>query len=479
MKKPARFDRNLIVIGAGSAGLVTAYIAAAVNAKVTLIEKHQMGGDCLNTGCVPSKALIQTARFLAQINQAKELGIHTVKAEFNFADIMQRVHRVIKTIEPHDSVERFTGLGVECLQGEAVIESPWHVSVNGQTLSTRSIVVATGANPVIPPISGIGNVPYLTSNTLWDLQELPQRLLVLGGGPIGCELSQCFARFGSEVTQLEMQERLLTGEDVDVSKALHTSFVQEGIDLKLSHRAQNVEKTTDGYQMLAQHNDKTVQIPFDAMLVAVGRKPEMIPGLQELGVKLNKNGTIAVDQYLRSSIPSIYACGDVAGPFQLTHAASHQAWYCAVNTLFPMKKFAVDYSVIPKATFTEPEIASVGLNEQQAQTHNIDYEISRYDLSELDRAIADNHANGFIKVLTKPGKDTILGATVVGDHAGELITEYVSAMKHGIGLNKILGTIHIYPTLSEANKYVAGVWKKNHSPQWALHVLKKYHNWMR
>ena len=477
--KPKHFDRNLIVIGAGSAGLVTAYIAAAVNAKVTLIEKDKMGGDCLNTGCVPSKALIQSARFLAQVNNAQALGFHTASAEFNFSDIMQRVHEVIETIEPHDSIERYTKLGVECLQGEAVIESPWHVSINGQTLSARSIVIATGARPLVPPIQGIEEVPYLTSENLWEIDKLPQRLLTLGGGPIGSELSQCFARFGSQVTQMEMQSRLLSGEDEDASSWVQDRFIQEGIDLKLNHRALRVEQQNSRFQMIAESNGNTVTVPFDQLLIAVGRKANILPGLTELGVQLTEKGTIAVDAYMRTAVPSIFACGDVAGPYQFTHTAAHQAWFCAVNALFPMKKFAVDYRVIPRATFTEPEVASVGLNEQTALAQNIPYETSHYELNELDRAIADSHTEGFIKVLTKPGKDSILGATIVGNHAGELITEYISAMKHGIGLNKILGTIHIYPTMAEANKYVAGVWKKNHSPQWALTLLKHYHNWMR
>ncbi|MCE9570177.1 MAG: FAD-dependent oxidoreductase [Rhodocyclales bacterium] len=482
--RPARFDRNLIVIGGGSAGLVTAYIAAAVKAKVTLIEKHKLGGDCLNTGCVPSKALIRTAKFLSHVSRARELGCRSASADFSFAEVMERVQHVIRQVEPHDSVERYTGLGVDVVEGSAKIVSPWEVEVtrrDGTTtrLSTRSIVIAAGARPFVPPIPGIEEVGYLTSDNVWNLRELPKRLVVLGGGPIGCELTQAFARFGSKVTQVEMLPRLMIREDPEVSDLVVQRFRAEGIAVLLNHKAkafvvENGEKT-----LVAEHEGREVRIPFDAVLVAVGRVANLKGyGLEEIGVATGR--TVDTNEFLQTSYPNIYAAGDVAGPYQFTHTAAHQAWYAAVNALFdPYRKFRADYSVIPWATFVEPEVARVGLNEQEAQEQGIAHEVSRYDIDDLDRAIADSEAHGFIKVLTVPGKDRILGVTIVGEHAGDLIAEYVLAMKHGIGLNKILGTIHIYPTLAEANKYVAGVWKKAHAPQRLLAWVERFHAWRR
>jgi pyruvate/2-oxoglutarate dehydrogenase complex dihydrolipoamide dehydrogenase (E3) component/uncharacterized membrane protein YdjX (TVP38/TMEM64 family) len=486
--KPARFDRNIIVIGGGSAGLVTAYIAAAVKAKVTLVEKHKLGGDCLNTGCVPSKALIRSAKFLSHVARAEEFGVGTASAHADFGAVMERVQRVVREIEPHDSVERYTGLGVDVIEGSAKIVSPWEVELtrhNGakEKLSTRSIVIAAGARPFVPPIPGIEEVGYLTSDNVWDLRELPPRLVVLGGGPIGCELTQAFARFGSKVSQVEMLPRLMIREDPEVSDLVAARFRQEGVDVLLNHKAKQFTIENGEKILIAEHegpNGKNeVRIPFDAVLVAVGRVANLKGyGLEEIGVATTR--TVDTNEFLQTTYPNIYAAGDVAGPYQFTHTAAHQAWYAAVNALFdPFKKFRADYSVIPWATFVEPEVARVGLNETDAKEKGIAYEVSRYDIDDLDRAIADSEAHGFIKVLTVPGKDRILGVTIVGEHAGDLIAEYVLAMKHGIGLNKILGTIHIYPTMAEANKYVAGVWKKAHAPQALLAWVARFHAWRR
>ncbi|MCF8177225.1 MAG: FAD-dependent oxidoreductase [Sulfuritalea sp.] len=491
--KPKRFDRNLIVIGGGSAGLVTAYIAAAVKAKVTLIEKHKMGGDCLNTGCVPSKALIRSAKLLSNISRAKEFGCRTASAEFSFAEVMERVQSVVRTVEPHDSVARYTDLGVDVIEGTAKIVSPWEVEVtrhNGasERLSTRSIVIAAGARPFVPPIPGIEDVGYLTSDTVWELRELPKRLLVLGGGPIGCELTQAFARLGaasgSTVTQVEMAPRIMIREDPEVSEVVIRRFRAEGIDVLVNHRAKQF-LIEDGEKILIAERiedgnvERDVRIPFDAVLVAVGRIANVKGyGLDTLDIPATR--TVNTNEYLQTNYPNIYAAGDVAGPYQFTHTAAHQAWYAAVNALLdPFKKFKADYRVIPWATFVEPEVARVGLNEQEAVEQGVAYEVSRYDIDDLDRAIADSEAHGFVKVLTVPGKDRILGVTIVGEHAGDLIAEYVLAMKQGIGLNKILGTIHIYPTMAEANKYVAGVWKKAHAPAGLLAWVERYHAWRR
>ena len=499
-KKPKSFDNNLVVIGAGSAGLVSAYIAATVKAKVTLIEKHKMGGDCLNTGCVPSKALLHVAELAHNARNASSAGVHVGKVSVDFKQVMQQVKSVIKEIEPHDSVERYTNLGVNVEQGDARIVSPWEVEVTSNVegksetkrITTRSIIIATGAKPLVPDFEGLDKVDYVTSDTLWELEELPKRLLVLGGGPIGCELSQAFQRLGSQVTQVEMAERLMEPEDADTVELLTRRLTAEGIDIKLNHKALRfeqhngesvliAEQTVDNESVDNQNVDqsKEIEIPFDKVLIALGRQPNITDfGLEELGVQTNK--TVSTNELLQTNFPNIYACGDVAGPYQLTHVASHQAWYASVNALFdPFKTFRADYSVIPWVTYTSPQVANVGLTEQQAKKADRPYEVTEYDIGELDRAIADNSAYGRVKVLTKPGKDELLGVNIVGPQAGELLAEYVLAMKHSIGLNKILGTIHSYPTLAEANKYVAGEWKRANAPQKLLTLVEKFHRWRR
>ena len=483
-KKPASFDRNLIVIGGGSAGLVTAYIAAAVKAKVTLVEQHALGGDCLNTGCVPSKALIRSAKFLSHAQRAREFGMRSASVDFDFGEVMERVQRVIQAIEPHDSVARYTALGVDVAQGRARIVTPWEVEITHpdgrvQRLTTRAIVIAAGARPFVPPIPGLDLVDVLTSDNVWQLRQRPERLLVLGGGPIGSELTQTFARLGCQVTQLEMAPRLLMREDVEVSELITRRFRDEGVQVLLDHKAERVEVVNGQKELVATHQGQEVRLPFDALLVAVGRAANLKGyGLEELGVTTGR--TVAVNGYLQTNFPNIYAAGDVAGPYQFTHTASHQAWYAAVNALFdPFKKFRADYRVIPWATFVEPEVARVGLNELEAKEKNVPFEVTVYGLDDLDRAIADSEAHGFVKVLTVPGKDRILGVTIAGEHAGDLLAEWVLAMKHGIGLNQILGTIHTYPTMAEANKAVAGNWKRAHAPQRLLAWVERFHTWRR
>jgi pyruvate/2-oxoglutarate dehydrogenase complex dihydrolipoamide dehydrogenase (E3) component/uncharacterized membrane protein YdjX (TVP38/TMEM64 family) len=484
--RPKRFDRNLVVIGAGAGGLVSAYLAAAVKAKVTLIEAHHMGGDCLNTGCVPSKALIRSAKAIWQVRQARQLGVPDAQGQVDFEAVMRRVHEVIQTIEPHDSIERYTSLGVEVLQGHARITSPWTVAVrlpdgSEQTLSTRNIVIAAGASPLVPDLAGLKEVGFLTSDTLWGLEQLPRRLLVLGGGPIGCELAQSFARLGSAVTQVEMAPRLLMREDPEASELVAASLRADGVKVLTGHQALRVE-LGDGHKRLIVRCGQSEQaIDFDELVCAVGRSPRVSGyGLEELGIALTPRNTIQTNGYLQTQYPNIYAVGDVAGPFQFTHTAAHQAWYAVVNALFGrIRRFKADYSVIPWATFTDPEVARVGLSEAEAREQGVAYEVTRYGLNDLDRAIADGSARGFVKVLTVPRKDKILGVTIVGEHAADLLAEYVLAMKHGLGLNKILGTIHTYPTLSEANKYAAGQWKRAHAPQKILTWLERFHAWQR
>jgi pyruvate/2-oxoglutarate dehydrogenase complex dihydrolipoamide dehydrogenase (E3) component/uncharacterized membrane protein YdjX (TVP38/TMEM64 family) len=498
--RPRRFDYNLLVIGGGSAGLVSAYIGAAVNARVALIEKGSMGGDCLNTGCVPSKALIRTSRLLAQARDSQRYGIESMQAQVDFESVMARVRHVIDRIEPHDSAERYRGLGVDVIQGTARLVSPWEVEVDGRRLSSRAIIVATGARPLVPPLEGLEEVDYLTSETVWDLSSLPPRLVVLGGGPMGSELAQAFSRLGSEVTVVEMAPRLLPREDEDAAAALSSSFERDGIRIATSHRAVRVERSesaapgagasTGGEngddivaagRLVCEHEGKQVVLAFDRLLLALGRRARVEGvGLQELGVRLTERGTIAADGMLRTNFPNILVAGDVVGPYQFTHVAAHQAWYAAINGLLaPFWRFKADYSVIPTATFTDPEVARVGLSEQEAKEQHIAVEVTRYGIDDLDRAIADGEDHGYVKVLTAPGSDKVLGATIVGAHAAELLQEFVLAMKHGLGLNKLLGTIHPYPTMSEANKYAAGVWKRAHAPQGALKLARRFFAWRR
>ena len=484
-KKPKHFDRNLIVIGAGSGGLVSAYIGATVKAGVTLVEKESMGGDCLNTGCVPSKALIKSAQVASLASHSADYGLNPLYPEADFSAVMERIQRVIKTIEPHDSVERYHQLGVDCRQGNARLVSPWAVEITGnegkQTLTARNIIIASGAAPLVPPFPGLEQIDYLTTETLWKIRDNPGRLLILGGGPIGCELAQAFARLGTSVTQVEMLPRILPREDDDAAKLVADALRRDGVELLLGHRADRFAVEGGDKVLYTQHQGKSVRMVFDQILIAIGRKANTEGlGLEALEITTHKNGTIALNDFLQTRFPNIYAVGDVAGPYQFTHTAAHQAWYAAVNALFGrFKKFRVDYSVIPWATFTSPEVARVGLNEQDATEQGVEFEVTHYSIDDLDRAITDSCAEGFVKVLTRPGSDRILGVTIVGNHAGDLIAEYVLAMKHGLGLNKILGTIHIYPTLAEANKFAAGEWKKAHAPQGLLKLVERYHRWQR
>jgi dihydrolipoamide dehydrogenase len=476
MKKPSRFDANLIVIGAGSAGLIAALIAATVRAKVTLIERARMGGDCLNTGCVPSKTLIRSAKVAHQLRDAERFGMRDVHFEVDFAAVMRRVRDAIATIAPNDSVERYTSLGVDCISGEARLVDPWTVQVGPRSISARSIVLATGAVPVVPPIPGLDGIDVLTSDNVWELTELPARLLVMGAGPIGCELAQCFARLGSRVTLIDMAERILPREDADVAALLHEALREDGIEVLAGHRAERFQAGPPDV-LFASRGDRQVAIEFDRVLVAVGRRAHTASlGLEALGVQTQRDGSVVVDEYLRTAVRNIYACGDVVGPYQFTHMASHQAWYAAVNALFgTFRKFAVNYSVVPWTTYTDPEVARVGLSEDEAAARGIAVEVTRHSLAHVDRAIADGETRGFVKVLTKPGSDRVLGATIVAPQAGELIAEYVLAMTHRLGLKKLMSTIHIYPTSAELNKFAASAWRRKHVPNRLLGIAARYH----
>ncbi|MBV1913991.1 MAG: FAD-dependent oxidoreductase [Pseudomonadales bacterium] len=486
--KPKKFDRNMIVIGGGAGGLVASYIGATVKAKVTLIEAHKMGGDCLNYGCVPSKALIRSAKLAHQMRNAEKYGLDSAEPTLSFKKVMGRIEQIVRDIEPHDSVERYTELGVEVLQGYGKIVDPWTVEIkmndgSSQRLTARSIVIAAGAQPFVPPLPGIKESGYVTSDTLWEecakLDQPPAKLVVLGGGPIGCELAQSFARLGSDVSQIEMLPRVLIREDEDVSELAQRTLESNGINVLVGHKALRCENVGEDKFIVVEKHGQEQRIQFDLLVCAVGRSARLDGyGLEELGIETNR--TVLTNDYLETLYPNIYAAGDVAGPYQFTHTAAHQAWYAAVNALFgQFKRFKVDYRVIPWTTFIDPEVARVGINEQEAKEQGVPYELTRYGLDDLDRAIADSAAIGFIKVLTAPGKDRILGVTIVGEHAGDLLAEFVLAMKHGLGLNKILETIHTYPTWAEGNKYAAGEWKKAHAPQKVLALLERYHSWRR
>lgn len=480
--KPKKYDYNFIAIGAGAAGLVSSLIGATVRAKVALIEREKMGGDCLNTGCVPSKAILATAKKVHLAENFKKFGLLKADVKVSFPEVMKRVRSVIKTIEPNDSIERYTKLGVDCIQGEAKVLSPFEVQVGGKTYTTRNIILATGAEPIVPGIPGLKQAPHYTSETIWSIKSLPKKLLVLGGGPIGSELAQAYCRLGSKVSLVEMGEYLLPKEDEDVSELIKKRFQEEGMSVLTEHKAVSFfKKANKNYVELQKTDGKVVNIDFDVCLLALGRRARIKGfGLEELGIEMNPNGTVATDEYLQTSIPNILACGDVAGPYQFTHTASHTAWYASVNALFGgFKKFKKDFSVVPWATYTDPEVAHVGLSEKDAKEAGIDVEVTKFELKELDRAVAESEETGFIKVLTPPSKDKILGATVVGSHAGELLMEFVLGMKHGLGLNKIMGTIHPYPSWAEATKFAAGNWKKKHKPEKVLDLLEKFHTWKR
>lgn len=480
-RKPEHFDDNLIVIGAGSAGLIAALIAATVKAKVTLVERNRMGGDCLNTGCVPSKTLIASARVAHSVATAERFGLRDARARVDFPAVMERVAETIRSIEPNDSVERFEGLGVRCVQGEARLIDPWTVAVGGERRTARRIVIATGSEPLLPPIPGLAEMDPLTSDSVWDLREMPDRLLVMGGGPIGCELAQSFARLGAKVTLVDMAPRLLPREDADVAELVADALRDEGVDVRPGHEALRFRRQPNGAVLVAGTDEGEVEVAFDRVLVAVGRRPVTEGlGLEELGIRKTPAGTLEVDDALLTSMPTVYACGDVVGPFQFTHMASHQAWYAAVNALFgPLRRYKVNYRVVPWTTYSDPEVARVGLNEDEARRQGVQVEVTRFEFAHNDRAITESARRGFIKVLTPPGRDRILGVTIVGPHAGELLAEYVLAMTHGIGLKRIMGTIHVYPTFAEINKSVASAWRKAHAPDKLLEWVGRFHAWRR
>lgn len=479
--KPRKFDVNVVVIGGGSAGLVASLIVAGAKAKVALIEKDKMGGDCLNSGCIPSKSLIRSGRIMSYFKRAEEYGISNVHVEANFGKVMERVQTIIKSVAPNDSIERFTSLGVECIHGEAYVESPYSVRVGDRLITTRSIIISSGARPLIPSISGLDSINYFTSDSIWKLRQLPKRFLVVGGGPIGCELAQAFNNLGAKVTQIDIASRIMPSEDPEVSEAIAQQFIHDGIDVLTDHHLIKFGKNDEQKYIEAEYKGKTVIVEFDEVLLAVGRKANVEGfGLEELGMPLTSQGNIEINNAMQTAYPNIYACGDVVGPYKFTHMASFQAFFSSVNAMLSgLWRLKAGYNVVPWAIFTNPEVARVGLSENEAKKRDIPYEVTCYQMENLDRAQADGEAYGFIKVLTVPRKDRILGVTIVGYHAGELIGEFVFAMTHGMGMKKIAVVTHIYPTYIEANKFISNSWRQERLPERYFSWTEKYFRWQR
>ena len=451
---------DLIVIGGGSGGLVCAAGGAGLGAKVALIEKKKLGGDCLNTGCVPSKALLRSAHIIHDFKKAKTYGIKESHIQFDFSDIMARVKAIQKAIEPHDSPERFHSLGVDVKFGAYTFKNPHELTNGEETLYGKRIVIATGSSPFVPPIPGCEEKKCLTSDSLWHLTTLPKRLVVIGGGPIGSEVAQAFARFGSQVTLIDMAHGILPREDLDLKNFVQKAFLEEGIQFRFNAQLKKVHHSSSSHTVTFEYQGKEETLECDGIFVSVGRKPN-VGGLEldKVGIATHKGG-IVINLYCQTTLPHVYACGDVAGPYQFTHFADYQARLILRNALFPGKTKA-DYRVVPWCTYTDPELARVGLSQTEAQQKNIPHDVFTYDLSDLDRAVCDSQGQGMVKVLTQKGKDQILGAAIVGFHAGDLLQEFVFAMKHNLGLKSISQTIHPYPTMSEATRRVSDLWMKS------------------
>lgn len=480
----AKYNYNVIVIGGGSGGLVASLVASSLRAKILLIEKHKMGGDCLNTGCVPSKTFLKSARRVYEIQNSGKLGIKSGSCEFEFSHIMERVQSVIKMIAPKDSKERYEGLGVKCVKGEAHFEGLHTVRAAGQSFTAKSFIIATGASPFVPPIQGLNQVDYLTSDTLWNLRKKPEKLVIIGGGPIGLEMAQGFNRLGISVTLVESAPQVMGREDPDVAQWIGDKLKSEGVEILTSVKIEEVKKENGRATLHFRHQLQDKQIPFSHLLVATGRKASVRGlGLEGLGVRLTKNSTIETNGFMATNHSHIYACGDVTGPFPFTHSASYQGTLAAIHALFsplsrlPFVNLKASYTGLPWCTYTDPEVARCGLNETMAREKNISHEVIYLPLKELDRALTDGREEGFIKILTKKDSDKILGMTAVGAEAGNWTGEFVLAINQNIGLNQILKTVHAYPTLTEAAPRVAALWKKQQTSEKALRLLQKFHKW--
>jgi pyruvate/2-oxoglutarate dehydrogenase complex dihydrolipoamide dehydrogenase (E3) component len=440
---------NVVVVGAGTAGLVTAAGTAGLGGRVALIERNKMGGDCLNFGCVPSKALISSARLIQQIRDAEKWGLDRQSPQFAFEKVFERMRKRRAKIEPNDSQERFESLGVDVFRGEARFISPHELEVDGQKLHAKNFVIATGSCAAIPKIEGIESVPYFTNETIFDeLKEKPESMIVLGGGPIGCELGQTFSRLGVKVTIVQRGTQLLPREDVDVAEFMQNRFTAEGVRVHLKEPAKRVSMRNG---KIALEFVDTEPITADAMLIATGRTPNLLAlNLKGAGVDYDAHG-VKANAYLQTSQPHIYAAGDITNSLKFTHTADFTARIVVRNILMPVQflRQKVDWSVVPWCTYTDPEVAHVGLGEEEARRKNIGYDLFVVPLEDVDRAVVESEELGFAKILAAKGSDKILGGTIVATHAGDLLHEFVLAMKASIGLGTIASTIHAYPTFAE------------------------------
>jgi pyruvate/2-oxoglutarate dehydrogenase complex dihydrolipoamide dehydrogenase (E3) component len=455
MTTPAKGEGiyNVVVIGAGTAGLVTAAGTAGLGGRVALIERNKMGGDCLNFGCVPSKALISSARLIDKMRRSEAWGLRKIEPQFDFNEIFARMRARRAQIAPNDSQERFESLGVDVFRGQARFASAHSVKIDNQTLRAKNFVIATGTRALVPKIDGIDAVPYFTNETIFDeLKSKPESLIVLGGGPIGCELGQTFNRFGVRTTIVQRNVRLLPREDVDVSEFLENRLTSEGISVITNADARSVRCDGDQVKMsILRKAGASMEISASTLLMCPGRQPNIENfGLDAAGIRTNEHGVL-VNEYLQTSQPHIYAAGDIAGPFLFTHMADAQARVVVRNILMPFQflRQKIDYSTVPWCTYVDPEIATVGLNEAAAENQKIEYDVIRQEMKDVDRAVVESEDTGFVKVLVAKGTNKILGATLVCEGAGDLMHEFVLAMKYEIGLGKIAATTHAYPTFAE------------------------------
>jgi len=479
---------NIVVIGAGTAGLITAVVAASLGAKVALIEQHLMGGDCLNVGCVPSKGVIRAARAWADLRRATDFGLHVPPGvTYDFGAVMARMRKLRARISANDSAQRYAKLGVDVYLGSGRFTGPTTVQVEGpsghRTLTFVKAAVCTGARASAPPIPGLQETGYLTNETVFSLTELPRRLGVIGAGPIGCELAQSFARFGSQVSLIEAMHGIMPNEDRDAAEIVEQQMIRDGVTLLCCGKDLRVQKSDGGKRLIVDSHGRHYDVTVDDILVGTGRTPNVDGiGLEAAGVEYDKHG-ITVNARLQTTNPSIYAAGDVCSRYKFTHAADAMAQIVIQNALFPhpfgLGYASVDSLVMPWCTFTEPEVAHVGMYEKEAQEKGLDVETYTYKLDEVDRAILDGEDEGFARVHIQKGTEKILGATIVAAHAGEMISEFSVAMKTGAGAKAIAGTIHPYPTQAEVNKKVINLWRKAHFTQRTKDFLIKLFAWMR
>lgn len=467
------YNYHIIIIGGGSAGLVVASGASSMGAKVALIEKDKMGGDCLNAGCVPSKSFLRAAHLAADLNGAKALGLSAQLKEVNISSVMKRVNQVVETIAPHDSVERFTSLGVNVIHGRGVLADNHTVRVNDRVITGKYIVIATGSGPAVPPIPGLNKVPYFTNKNIFSIKKLPKKLIILGGGPIGLELGQGFCHLGSEVEIIDMAERLFPNDEPEAAHLMESVLREEGISLTLSSTIKEIKKTGNKISVLIEQDGKKREITGTDLLVSLGRVPDTAGiGLENAGVIADDRRFVQVNKYLQTNVKNIYACGDAAGPYQFTHMAGYQAGVVLRNIAFPLKKTAVDYSAVTWTTFTKPEVAHAGYTEQTAREKGKLKDTVLVELKEMDRAQAENDTTGFLKLILGK-KNRIIGATMVGNKAGEIIPLASLAIRYRMKATGFMSQIFSYPTEAEIFKFAGYAFARKSFKPWMKSVVQK------